>query len=84
MPRRKAPTLDSRQLMALVKQGNVDQQLYGAGVGQVKLMEMLQSLPPLAPEDNAGLLARLERYHPDPILSADECLILSCVGGCMR
>jgi colicin import membrane protein len=70
--------------MALVKQGNVDQQLYGAGVGQVKLMEMLQSLPPLAPEDNAGLLARLERYHPDPILSADECLILSFVDGCMR
>ena len=84
MPTKQAPTLNPKQLMALLKLGDLDQQLYGAGVGQAKLMEMLQSLPPLAKDDSAGLLARLERYYPEPVLNFNECLILSFVDDCMH
>lgn len=83
MPQIKAATLSHKQLMTLLKLGSVNKPLTGAGVGQAKLTEMLQSLPPLAKGDGAGLLACLERYYPEPILSFDEFLILSFVDDCI-
>lgn len=83
MPQKKTATLNSKQLMTLLKLGSRGKALHGAGVGKAKLMEMLQTLPPVAKGDSAGLLARLERYYPEPALSFDECLILSFVDDCI-
>jgi hypothetical protein len=84
MPVKKVTTSNPKQLMALLKQGNADRRLLGAGVGQAKLMKMLHSLPPLERDDSTGLLARLERSHPKPGLSSNEYYILSFVDGCVR
>jgi hypothetical protein len=84
MPKKTAPPLSPKQLMTLLKQGKVDERLCGAGVGQARLMELLKSLPPLEQGDETGLLARLERYHPDPGLSVNEYLILAYADDCVR